>query len=119
MEFNPLEILKETDGVLTGHFCLTSGLHSDTYFQCAKLYQYPEIVENKYQNAIQKLNKNGLLKLLQQIPTTLKPHLTYYSPLNLSFNSSKQQKPFWFINNSKLSIICSEILGYVKLAVPI
>ena len=37
------ETLKQADGLLSGHFCLTSGLHSDTYFQCAKLYQYPEI----------------------------------------------------------------------------
>ena len=39
------ELLMKADGLLKGHFCLTSGLHSDTYFQCAKLYQYPEIVE--------------------------------------------------------------------------
>ena len=39
------ELLKSADGLLSGHFCLTSGLHSDTYFQCAKLYQYPDIVE--------------------------------------------------------------------------
>ena len=39
------ELLIKADGLLTGHFCLTSGLHSDTYFQCAKLYQYPDIVE--------------------------------------------------------------------------
>ena len=31
--------------LLKGHFCLTSGLHSDEYFQCAKLYQYPEYTE--------------------------------------------------------------------------
>lgn len=40
-----LELLEKADGYLKGHFCLTSGLHSDVYFQCAKLYQYPEIVE--------------------------------------------------------------------------
>lgn len=40
-----LDLLKQTEGVLNGHFCLTSGLHSDIYFQCAKLYQYPEITE--------------------------------------------------------------------------
>lgn len=40
-----LELLEKTEGVLHGHFCLTSGLHSNIYFQCAKLYQYPEIVE--------------------------------------------------------------------------
>lgn len=39
------ELLIKADGLLKGHFCLTSGLHSDTYFQCAKLYQYPDIVE--------------------------------------------------------------------------
>ena len=39
------ELLIKSEGLLKGHFCLTSGLHSDTYFQCAKLYQYPEIVE--------------------------------------------------------------------------
>ncbi len=40
-----LEILEKTNGLLKGHFCLTSGLHSDEYFQCAKLYQYPEYTE--------------------------------------------------------------------------
>ncbi len=39
------QLLIEADGLLHGHFCLTSGLHSDTYFQCAKLYQYPDLVE--------------------------------------------------------------------------
>ena len=39
------ELLMKAEGLLKGHFCLTSGLHSDTYFQCAKLYQYPDIVE--------------------------------------------------------------------------
>ena len=38
-------LLTQAEGLLSGHFCLTSGLHSDTYFQCAKLYQYPNIVE--------------------------------------------------------------------------
>ena len=56
MEFKPLEILKETDGVLTGHFCLTSGLHSDTYFQCAKLYQYPHHVETFARELAKKLS---------------------------------------------------------------
>ena len=45
MSKDVLELLKKAEGVLNGHFCLTSGLHSDIYFQCAKLYQYPEITE--------------------------------------------------------------------------
>ncbi|HIS73561.1 TPA: orotate phosphoribosyltransferase [Candidatus Galligastranaerophilus intestinavium] len=39
------QLLIDFDGLLNGHFCLTSGLHSDTYFQCAKLYQYPPVVK--------------------------------------------------------------------------
>ena len=41
---NVENLLIKAGGLLKGHFCLTSGLHSDTYFQCAKLYQYPDIV---------------------------------------------------------------------------
>ncbi|MCD7879115.1 MAG: orotate phosphoribosyltransferase [Candidatus Gastranaerophilales bacterium] len=40
-----LNLLEQAQGVLHGHFCLTSGLHSNIYFQCAKLYQYPDITE--------------------------------------------------------------------------
>ena len=45
MSKDVLELLQKAEGVLNGHFCLTSGLHSNIYFQCAKLYQYPEITE--------------------------------------------------------------------------
>lgn len=34
-------IFKETGALLEGHFQLTSGLHSNQYFQCAKVLQYP------------------------------------------------------------------------------
>ena len=37
-----LEIFRSTGALLEGHFVLTSGRHSDTYFQCAKVLQYPE-----------------------------------------------------------------------------
>lgn len=50
-----LEILEKTNGLLKGHFCLTSGLHSDEYFQCAKLYQYPEYTEKIGQMLAQQL----------------------------------------------------------------
>ncbi len=49
------ELLIKSQGLLSGHFCLTSGLHSDTYFQCAKLYQYPDIVEKLAYDLAQKL----------------------------------------------------------------
>ena len=35
------EILKETGTLLTGHFLLSSGRHSNRYMQCAKILQYP------------------------------------------------------------------------------
>ncbi len=37
-----IELLKETGAMLEGHFLLSSGLHSDHYFQCARLLQYPD-----------------------------------------------------------------------------
>jgi len=40
-----LNFFKESEALLTGHFLLTSGRHSDRYFQCAKVLQYPEYTE--------------------------------------------------------------------------
>ena len=54
---NVKELLIKADGLLSGHFCLTSGLHSDTYFQCAKLYQYPDIVEQLASQLAEKLKE--------------------------------------------------------------
>jgi len=48
MKFSETEILKIFElskAMLTGHFLLTSGRHSDKYFQCAKVLQYPEYTE--------------------------------------------------------------------------
>ena len=56
MENEVLKLLEESQGVLHGHFCLTSGLHSDIYFQCAKLYQYPEITEKIGKKLAEKLS---------------------------------------------------------------
>ena len=36
-----LQLLKRTEALLEGHFLLSSGLHSDRYFQCARLLQHP------------------------------------------------------------------------------
>jgi orotate phosphoribosyltransferase len=37
-----LSIFRETEALLEGHFILSSGLHSNQYFQCAKVLQYPQ-----------------------------------------------------------------------------
>ncbi|MCU7611100.1 orotate phosphoribosyltransferase [Anaplasma capra] len=40
-----LRILTERSAILKGHFVLSSGLHSDTYIQCAKLQEVPSVCE--------------------------------------------------------------------------
>lgn len=37
-----LEIFIKTEALLNGHFLLTSGRHSNQYFQCAKVLQFPD-----------------------------------------------------------------------------
>ena len=46
-----IEIFQKTGALLEGHFILTSGRHSPTYFQCAKVLQYPEFLQ-KFSNEI-------------------------------------------------------------------
>ena len=41
-----LKIFHKSGALFEGHFQLTSGLHSSTYFQCARVLQYPE--HNKF-----------------------------------------------------------------------
>ena len=57
MNNDVLNLLESAEGVLHGHFCLTSGLHSNIYFQCAKLYQYPNIVEQLGKMLAEKLKE--------------------------------------------------------------
>jgi orotate phosphoribosyltransferase len=40
-----LAVFKETGALLEGHFQLTSGFHSNQYFQCAMVLQYPRHCE--------------------------------------------------------------------------
>ena len=37
-----IRLLRESGAMLEGHFLLSSGRHSDRYFQCARLLQYPD-----------------------------------------------------------------------------
>lgn len=39
------ELFEKENALLSGHFLLSSGLHSDTYFQSALVLQYPELAE--------------------------------------------------------------------------
>lgn len=40
-----LKIFKQSEALFDGHFLLTSGRHSDKYFQCAKVLQFPEYTQ--------------------------------------------------------------------------
>ena len=40
-----LELFEKHNALLTGHFKLSSGLHSEKYLQCALILQYPDIAE--------------------------------------------------------------------------
>ena len=50
------QLFLKTEALLEGHFELTSGLHSDKYFQCAKVLQYPWYAEELCQSLCEKLN---------------------------------------------------------------
>ncbi|WP_031516150.1 orotate phosphoribosyltransferase [Desulfofalx alkaliphila] len=40
-----IDIFQQTNAMLEGHFRLTSGMHSNQYFQCAQVLQYPNHCE--------------------------------------------------------------------------
>ncbi len=52
-----LEILKETNALLEGHFILSSGLHSPQYVQCAQLLSKPHKAEKLCLSLAEKIKK--------------------------------------------------------------
>lgn len=55
MENQIIELLEKSNALLSGHFLLSSGKHSDKYVQCAKLLQYPDRTEEVCKVIKQKL----------------------------------------------------------------
>jgi orotate phosphoribosyltransferase len=49
------EIFVSTGAILSGHFNLTSGRHSDTYIQCARVLEHPRLTRQLAQQAVAKL----------------------------------------------------------------
>lgn len=45
-QWEVLELFEREKAVRKGHFQLSSGLHSDTYIQCAKVLQHPHLAES-------------------------------------------------------------------------
>ncbi len=50
-----IDLLRESEALLEGHFLLSSGKHSNKYIQCAKLLQYPDRAEKVVQKVVEKL----------------------------------------------------------------
>ena len=55
-----LAIFKDSGALRTGHFILTSGLHSDTYIQCAQVLQYPWRAERLCTALAEQIRTQGL-----------------------------------------------------------
>lgn len=59
-EKDVLEIFHKNHALLTGHFKLSSGLHSQNYLQCALVLQYPDIAEKLAKEIAKKLAKERI-----------------------------------------------------------
>lgn len=49
------QVFRDTGALQKGHFLLTSGLHSDTYLQCALVLQHPRIAQQLAEAMAEKL----------------------------------------------------------------
>ncbi|MDR1859077.1 MAG: orotate phosphoribosyltransferase [Treponema sp.] len=55
---NVLALLRESGAMLEGHFLLSSGQHSDRYFQCARLLQYPDKAQAALAGVAEKIRQD-------------------------------------------------------------
>jgi orotate phosphoribosyltransferase len=56
-----LTAFRDTEALLSGHFELRSGLHSDQFFQCAKVLQWPAVTARLCGALAEKLDAAGLV----------------------------------------------------------
>jgi orotate phosphoribosyltransferase len=59
-----LDALKEAEAIRTGHFRLTSGRHSDTYVQCARILEDPQLTTKLAQSAVERLPQGLAIDLV-------------------------------------------------------
>ncbi len=55
-----LNLMSELEALKKGHFILSSGLHSDTYFQCAQVLQFPELATELGSKIAEKLDADRI-----------------------------------------------------------
>ena len=67
-----MKIFEDTRALLSGHFELRSGLHSNKFFQCALLLQYPRIAAQVCEALAEKMKS---IPELTEIDTVISPAL--------------------------------------------
>lgn len=60
IEGNIISLLLKTEGLLRGHFLLSSGLHSPQYLQCALVLQHPKRASYLGKELAKKFNKEDV-----------------------------------------------------------
>jgi len=69
-----LDIFKETNALLEGHFVLSSGLHSSKYLQCALALQHPDDAAQFGREIAERVRTgNGSDRILTDIDTVASP----------------------------------------------
>lgn len=77
-------LLKETQAWQSGHFLLSSGLHSDAYMQCQKIMQYPLYSMTLAHALMQKVLEQGLKPKAIVGPALGAVHLEVYCALAIN-----------------------------------
>ena len=63
-----LQDFKDTEALLTGHFRLSSGLHSAQYLQCARLLMWPRRAEASGRALAEKLKEFEVAAVVSPAP---------------------------------------------------
>ena len=66
-----LEAFAQSGALLTGHFSLRSGLHSDRFFQCALALRYPDLAERLCRRLVERLR----VEVSPQVDAVIAPAL--------------------------------------------
>jgi len=111
-----LEIFKKSKALLSGHFLLSSGLHSDIYFEKFQVLQYPEYVQILCKKLAEKFERDKIEVVVG--PTTGGIIIAYEVAKNLKtraiFAESEEGKRIFKrgfqLNEGERTLIVDDIL---------
>ena len=116
---NSLAVLRKTNALLDGHFVLSSGLHSPSYVQCAKLLSFPNKSEKFTKSLASKIKKKSRVLIIEDVITTGKSSLECAKLIKksgailLGFSCLIDRS-----NKQTLKIKRKKIVSQVKLKIP-